>query len=127
MHSYAMRLHNSRVAVAVDNKSRKIVALAMNKTECIVVVASNQANSLAHLPCRSQSCLPKLSIDGYVAERKHAYSYAANLEHADSYKVASRCENTYNLALVHVVVYVGYRARENPWVETFKALFLTFL
>ena len=121
-----MSLHYGSIAIAVDNESWQVVALAMYQSERVIIVTSDESDSLAHLPSRLQSRLPELGIDFHVTKREHTHGYAAYLEHADSNKIARRGNDTHQFAFLHALVHIGYGSREYPRMKALQTLFLTF-
>ena len=70
VHANAMRLHYCRLAIAVDDKPRQVVTLAMHKAIGIVVIAVGNAEAAPYLQCRGKPRCPELMVDGDVAERQ---------------------------------------------------------
>ena len=127
VHAHAMRLHNGCVAIAVDDKTGKIVAFAMHKTEHIVVLTSNKTYGGTHIPCRLKTGYPEVSVNLNIAEREHSHGNAANLIHTHGDEVTRRGHHSYNLALLYTIVDVSNCSGEDPRMEALKAFLLTFL
>ena len=127
VHTHAVSLHNRGVAIAVDYETGEIVALAVNKTERIVVLTAYESDSLTHLPSRLQAREPELAVYLYVAKRQHANSDRTDLIHADSDEVALRGENAHDFAFFYALLNLRYGTREYPRMETLEAFLLTLL
>ena len=127
VHSYRVGLHHGCIAIAVDDESRQVVALAMHQSERVVVGTAYESDGLAHLPCRSQARGPELSVNLNVAEREHTHGDATYLEHSDSNEIARGCDDTHKFAFLHAFVHIGYGSGEYPRMKALQTLFLAFL
>ncbi len=70
LHVYAhtMSLHDSRLAINVDNQSRHVVALAMHEAVGVVHRVVDDADGAAHVESRLQLALPEGVVDFLVVE-----------------------------------------------------------
>ena len=114
-----MRLHNGCVAIAVDDKTGKIVAFAMHKTEHIVVLTSNKTYGSTHIPRRLKTGYPEVGVNLNIAEREHSHGNAANLVVSVADKVALVVVNGHQVTFFYVV-HASNCPRENPGVESLE-------
>ena len=127
VHTNAVCLHDCGVAIAVDDETGEVVALAVHKAERIVVLSADESDSLTHLPSRLQAREPELAVYLDIAERQHAHCDRTDLIHADSDEVALRGEYAHDFAFFYAVFDLGYGSREYPGVKALEAFLLTFL
>ena len=121
-----MRLHHSRVAIAIDNESRQIVALTMHPTIGSALRIVQQSYRLPHVQSRTQMRLPKSTVDGDVVERQHTHGYRTYLVHTNSYEFVIACEHTHEVAFCYIFIHLCNSSGKNPWMKTLKTVFLTF-
>lgn len=79
VHTHTVCLHHGRFAIAVDDKSGKVVSLAMNESEGIVVCHIGQTDGTTHLQGGIEATEPESIIDDNLFKSKHADSYRADL------------------------------------------------
>ena len=127
VHTNAVCLHDCGVAIAVDDETGEVVALAVHKAERVVVLTADESDSLAHLPSRLQAREPELAVYLDIAERQHAHCDRTYLIHADSDEVALRGEYAHDFAFFYAFFNLGYGSREYPRMKAFEAFLLTFL
>ena len=68
MHADAMGLHDSGLAIDVDDKPRQEVAFTVDQTVGVVLRIVGNTDGLAHPKGRGQARLPKVGIDGHIVE-----------------------------------------------------------
>ena len=124
VHAYAMGLHDGSFAIAVDDQSRQVVALAMHKAIGVVVVAVGNAEAAPYLQSRGKPRLPKLMVDGDVAERQYPDRYGAYLVMAYGQERAVRSQHPYDVALGYSFITTQYGTREYPRMEPPERLLL---
>ena len=122
-----MCLHHSRFAVAVDNESRQVVALTVNKTVSVVSRVVGNARQSSHFKRRRKPFAPKPLVNVNVFKRQHPDSDAPNLEMPYGDELIIGIKHPYRFALFDIVIGKSYGTREYPGMEAFEAfLFAPF-
>ena len=105
VHTYAMRLHHSRLAVAVDHQSRQVVALTMYQAVGVVLRIVGDADADAHVERNLQPAFPESIINWHVAKRKHPDRDAPYLVVADGKELALGIIDSDDVALADSFVH----------------------
>ena len=98
----------------------------MNETIYIVVLSSCNADSLAHIKCRSKALLPESLIDGLTLEGQHTDSNTAYLPMTDGKEAAIGGKYLHNIAFLQfgVTLCMMDGTAEYPRMEAPKAFLL---
>ncbi len=122
VHTNAMSLHDSRLAVAIDDESRQVVALTMNQTEGRVGI---MADGYAHLQGRTKTLFPESIVDSYIRKREHTDGNGACLSMTNSDEIAVFRQHSDLFAFFNAIIGTLNGTREHPRMKTPKRLFLS--
>lgn len=89
VHAYTMCLHDSGVAIDVNDKSRETVAFAMNESEHGVIL-SDEAQTSTHEEGLVETASPESAVYDFFFEREDADRDAADLVVADGDELVLR-------------------------------------
>ena len=112
------------MAIDVDDKPGKQVALTVDKPEGVGVGPVCESDTLAQHPGALKTPFPKVVVDGLVFKRKDANGDAAVLVVACGDMFALRGQDADNLPLLYALFCMMDGAREHPGVSSEKALLL---
>ena len=84
----------------------------------------HHSQGLANAQSCFETAFPESSIYRYIIERQHSDSDRAYLVVSHCYETLVTGEHSHHLALVYGLVDMGYGTRENPRMETQKAVLL---
>ena len=125
MDAHAVGLHHGRLAIAVDDQSRQVVAFAVYKPVGVVLRIVGYSDGDTHLQGRSQAALPKLPVNLHVTERKHAHGDGAYLVVAHGDETAVFCQHTHDVAFPDAFIHPQDGTREHPGMKAEQALFFS--
>ena len=132
MHTHGMGLHDSSLAIYIYDKPRKVIAFTMYKTVSGVRIRSDLIPLFTHNTYRTtykkrctQSVFPKLIVNSYVMERQNTHGDGANLEVSDGNELVIVRHYTDNVTFLKPFFNLINSSREDPRVETKKAIFLS--
>ena len=125
MHTCRMRLHYCRMIIHVDDKSGKIITLAMHQTICIVFRISYQSQRYTQVFCHLQLLSPEVTVDFLLRKRKYTHSYTSNLIMSARNEFFFRCKHIYYFTFFGFTLYTGDGSRKHPRMETLKRLFFS--
>ena len=106
VHAYAVCLHHSRLAVAVNNESRQVVALSVYQSVGVVFRVVGNADGKSHAQCLRQTLSPEIFIDVDVFKRQYSYSDASYLEVSYSDEVSVSGKHLHRVSLADVLVHL---------------------
>jgi len=124
VHADAVGLHDSRLAIHVDDQSGQRIALAVHESEGVVRGISGNADNQSHVQSRTQSAHPELAVDGFVLEREHPHGNAANLPMTDGDELALRGQHTHPLTFLRLSLDALHGTREHPGMEAAETFLL---
>jgi len=125
MHAHAVRLHNGRRAIAVDNEAGQEVALTVNQTESVVIGIVGNADSLPHGERTLQAAAPEGTVDSNVTERQHTHCYRAYLIVPYGNELLLRGHHSHDVAFLNPLVDTRQGTGEYPGMEAQQTFFLT--
>ena len=102
MNADAMGLHHGCLAIDVDDKTGKVVALTMDESVGVVDGIVDDANGTAHRKRRLELLMPKGIVNDFVGKGQHTDGYGAYLIMTDGDEVATGGHHTDYLALGNV-------------------------
>ena len=139
VHTDAVGLHDGCLAIAVDDQSGEVVALAVyeavGRVDALAEMFATEgsllraidADGLAHLPGRGEAALPEVVVDGHIVEREDADGNGSHLDVAHAEETAVEAYHAHHVALFEPVVHAGNGTTKHPRMETAQRLLLAFL
>ena len=121
-----MSLHDSSIAIAVDDKTWEVVALAMHQTIGVVVRIIGYTNILTHLQGYGETFVPETLVDSLISKGEDANGYGTYLEMSTTNKSTIVRYHINNVALTNAFIHALYGTREHPWMKTHDTFFFAF-
>ena len=79
MHAHAMRLHDGRLAIDVDDQSGQVVTLTMYQTIGVSLTGIGQSDGLTNGQGRRKAPFPEIIVNRFVIKSEHPHSNASHL------------------------------------------------
>ena len=125
VHAHGVELHDSYSRIIVDDKTRKVVSLAVNQAVDVVVRVRDQTDGNPCLVSLADTFHPKRIINFFFLETEHAHGNTADLVMPDSQVFVVVIIYFHDITFLNVVIFFRDGSREYPRVESVQRSFFT--
>ena len=124
MYAHRMRLHHSRIAVAVNHQSGHIVPLSMHQSVGIIQGIPCNADAETHLIGCFETGIPERLVDLHIAERQDSDGNGAYLVMTNGKESVVCPYHPYRFSFGNTAVGMMNSTRKHPGMEALKTLLL---
>ncbi len=127
MHADTVRLDHGCLAIAVDDKSWKIVTLSVNKPVSIVIRVISDSYADTHVQGRRNALLPEIGIDKNILKRQYTNCDRSLLVVPHGNEIAVGIDNPYDVTFLDAIIHSLDSTGEDPWMEPLERFVFAFL